>query len=522
MKKIIIVGGGTAGWLTAAILASRYKNSQSSGLPDETCVEITLIESPDVQTVGVGEGTWPSMRSTLQSIGISESDFIRSCDVSLKQGTRFNGWLAGGQEYYYHPFSLPAGFGKINLVDYWQPVREEISFAEAVTSQARVCDMSLSAKKISVPEFAFNLNYGYHLDAGKFAKLLKTHCCLELGVGHVVDHVTCVSNDDDGYIQSLGCKETGTIKGDLFVDCTGFTARIIGDHYSVPVQDLSAVLFNNRALATQVAYPSKIDPVIPSATLSCAQETGWIWDIGLASRRGVGLVYSDEHASEEQAIKILQDYLMLSLSKTELNNVSMRSLAFKPGYRKQVWYKNCVAIGLSAGFVEPLEASALVLVETSAKLLADNLPTNREEMTVRAAQMNDKLCYHWRQIIDFLKLHYVLSKRESKYWCDHRCSESIPESLQSSLVAWKYQAPNQFDAPRIDELFSSASFQYVLYGMGWQTNTKRFEARDDANQSMLANEYFKQIHNNTKQLLESLPSNIELSKKIHEFGLQKV
>ncbi len=164
IREIVIVGGGSAGWLTAAILASNYQTQGPHGL------RITLIESPDVKTIGVGEGTWPSMRSTLQNIGVSETEFMRRCDVSLKQGTRFNGWTTERGGSYYHPFSLPTKFGEVDLAPYWLESNQSTSFADAVCAQTALCEKALAPKQIQTPEYAFNVNYGYHLNAGKFSE----------------------------------------------------------------------------------------------------------------------------------------------------------------------------------------------------------------------------------------------------------------------------------------------------------------------------------------------------------------
>ncbi len=299
VKRVVIVGGGTAGWLTAGVIASRYPTDADNGL------EVILVESPDVATIGVGEGTWPSMRTTLQQMGVSETDFMRECDVSLKQGSRFENWVTGNNDYYYHPFSLPQGYGEFNLVPHWQLVRDKISFADAVSQQSQLCDQGRAAKQISTPEYAFNVNYGYHLDAGKFAGFLQKHCIEKLGVQHIVDHVIGVNTRPNEDIESLETKASGVLAGDLFIDCTGFASLLLGEHYKVPFNNVSEYLFNDSALAVQVPYRKPDDP-IASHTLSTAQTAGWIWNIGLPTRRGVGHVYSSKFISDENAERELR------------------------------------------------------------------------------------------------------------------------------------------------------------------------------------------------------------------------
>jgi glycine/D-amino acid oxidase-like deaminating enzyme len=513
VNTVVIVGGGTAGWLTAGLLAAEYQ---------ESTLKIILIESPDVGPIGVGEGTWPTMRLSLEKIGISETEFIRECDASFKQGTRFAGWLHGQDEFYYHPFTPPQNFNQINLARYWQPLRDKISFADAVSPQGQVCEQGLAPKQIATPEFASNLNYGYHLDAGKFSKFLEAHCVEKLGVTHILDNVVAVNAKEGGDIDSLSTQSGTTIQGDLFVDCTGFAALLIGGHYDIPFCSKQNFLFNDRALAAQVPWASADEP-IASATLSTAQRAGWIWDISLPSRRGVGYAYSSAHTSDEQAEADLRSYLSDSGTAPDRETDDFRQIKFDPGHREVLWHRNCVAIGLSGGFVEPLEASALVMIELSAKMLSEQLPANRAVMDIVAKRFNDKFLYHWHRIIEFLKLHYALSERkDSDYWRDNCRAETIPADLTESLELWRYQCPWYQDLPHVDELFSSASYQYVLYGMKYITEGPRFAHTSDKPNVVIADGLFSENNRRRKQLLNGLPTNRELIGKVNEFGFQKI
>jgi tryptophan halogenase len=447
---------------------------------------------------------------------------MRECDVSLKQGSRFDNWVTGETDHYYHPFSLPQGFGEVNLANYWQKVRDKISFADAVCQQSQICDRGLAAKSISTPEYAFNANYGYHLDAGKFAGFLQRHCVEKLGVEHVLDHVIKVNSRPNGDIESLTTKDSGAIHGDLFIDCTGFASILIGQHYGVPFKSVSDVLFNDSALAVHVPYKDENDP-IASHTLSTAQSAGWIWNIGLPSRRGVGHVYSSKYISDENAERELRNYIEPIVGRRQAEELSVRKIAIDPGYRSQFWHRNCVAVGLSAGFVEPLEASALVMVEFAAKMIAEQLPANRELMAISAKRFNQKFSYRWEKIIDFLKLHYVLNRRDDNgYWAASRMIDSVPESLQESLRLWQHQAPWLEDAPNFDELFPSASFQFVLYGMGFSTQQNSLPLRDEDASLAMANKLFSDNARKTAQMVSSLPSNRQLINKVMEFGFQKL
>jgi tryptophan 7-halogenase len=513
VRKVVIVGGGSAGWITAGLLASEHAQGPGAEL------EVVLIESPDVNIIGVGEGTWPTMRSTLRRMGLSESDFINTCSASLKQGTRFRGWTNGAaDDIYYHPFSVPAGYPNVNSVPCWLKYRDRISFAHQMTPQARVCDQNLAPKQAQTPEYAHVLNYGYHLDAGKFAMMLAEHCTRSLGVKHIVDHVNAINGGPDADIRSLATERHGDIEADLFIDCTGMASLLLGRHYQVPFIDRKDILFNDAALAVQIPHDDPTGP-IASQTNSTAQAAGWVWDIALSSRRGTGYVYSSQHSSDEQAEQVLRHYLKQT-SRVDADAASLRKLSFRPGYRQQFWHRNCLAIGMSGGFIEPLEASALVMVELAAAQLTDELPANRSAMDIAAKRFNTRFTYRWERIIDFLKLHYVLSRREdSPYWADNRQPETIPDSLTELLELWRFQVPSPRDFSQVDEVFSAASYQYVLYGMGFETRprigTSITADRDKASALFAENERM------ASRLLAQLPTNRSLLGAVAKQGLPK-
>ncbi len=512
VRKIVVVGGGAAGWLTAGVIAAEHVTGDAAG------ISVTLVESPDVATIGVGEGTWPTMRRTLGKLGISETDFVRNCDASFKQGTRFDGWHTGSDgDRYYHPFSLPLGYATTSLVPNWQARRQRISFADALTTQSHVCAHGLAPKQSGTPEYAAVLNYGYHLDAGKFSQMLQRHCTDVLGVRHILDHVTGINAADDGDIASLDSKQHGLIEGDLFVDCTGFASLLLGKHYGVPFVSRKDALFIDRALAVQVPYPSSDSP-IESQTISTAQSAGWIWDIGLSSRRGVGYVYSSGHLSDAAAESELRAYIEPSMGK-DAETVTLRKISIDPGHRREFWHRNCVAVGMSAGFLEPLEASALVLVELSAEMISEQLPVTRDTMDIVARRFNDKFRYRWDRVIDFLKLHYVLSERsDTDFWVENRERDSIPASLAELMTLWRRHYPVNADFSQIGEVFSAASYQYVLYGMGFETVSGPATPRQLPEAQ--AQNMFAENAENTRKMLAGLPANRELINRIKESGLR--
>ena len=463
VRHVVILGGGSAGWLTAALLAREHHAGEPGGLA------VTLIESPGTPPIGVGEGTWPSMRDTLRRIGLSETKLFRDCDASFKQGSSFHGWMraasAAAGDQYRHPFTLPLGFGDVDLVAGWLQRHGDRPFAEVVSAQPHVCAAGHAPKQASTPEYAAVANYGYHFDAGKFGVQLREHAIAKLHVRHILDDVDTVLSHDDGDIAALRTRQHGDVAGDLFIDCSGLASVLIGQHFGIGMRSQRHVLFNDTALALQVPYATP-DAPIACETISTAQSAGWIWDIGLPTRRGTGHVYSSAHLSHDEAESQLRAYVQRTGGQHDL--LSARRIAFDPGYRERFWHRNCVAVGLSSGFVEPLEASALALVELSAAMISNELPATRAEMALVERRFNDAFTYRWERVVDFLKLHYVLSRREdSDYWRDHRVAASRSDRLADLLTLWRHRAPYRHDFFRVEEVFPAASYQYVLHGMGF-------------------------------------------------------
>ncbi len=232
----------------------------------------------------------------------------------------------------------------------------------------------------------------------------------------------------------------------------------------------------------------------------------------------MGHVFSSAHTSVDAAERELAAYVERTTGAPFTG--APRKLTFKPGYRRQFWQRNCVAIGLSAGFIEPLEASALALVELSAAMLSDEMPATRAAMDIVARRFNDFFTYRWERVIDFLKLHYVLSRRDdSEFWRDNRRAETIPERLRECLTLWRHQPPSRYDLHRVEEVFPSASYQYVLYGMGFRPEPEGFSRRcDDADR---ADEYFREAAQLTRRMLGALPTNRDLLEHIRKNGLQR-
>jgi tryptophan halogenase len=515
-KNVLVVGGGTAGWIAASYLAKKLGSHQ------ENSVKVTVIESPDIDTIGVGEGTFPTIKSTLKFLGISETDFIKKADATFKQAIKFSNWLYNPGEtnhrnYYYHLFDTPTGSPNFDISPHWliNNAVNKAPFDETVSIQTIFCDNNLAPKKITTKEYD-GLNYAYHLDAVKFAKFLREYAVNSLGVTHLTGTVTDVKLAEDGFISSVMSKECGEISADLFIDCTGFKSLLIGETYNIDFEDTSDILFCDNAVTMQVPYDDMNAPIM-THTISTAQPAGWTWDIGLTKRRGVGYVYSSKHSSRQEAEQLLRNYVG---KKSE--QLTTRHIPIKTGYRIKQWHKNCVALGLSAGFIEPLESTALAMIELATKFLSDEFPYSKKAMPIIEKKFNDVFIYRWQAIVDFVKLHYVISKRDdSKFWLDNRETSSIPASLQAKLEKWSMSPPTRNDFPSIYDIFGLESHQYVLYGMDFCPDISHQKSAIMVNEK-LANHYLEQVSKQGKQTAPLMQKNRDLINKVYQYGLKKI
>lgn len=516
INNLVIVGGGTAGWLTAAYMAKTLSDSVAHK------VNITLVESPNIATVGVGEGTWPTLRTTLARIGISETRFMRECHATFKQASKFVNWRQpegkDAGEFYYHLFDAPSLNWPVDPVPFWLNTLKQDnapSYAEAISVQQKVCEAALAPKLITTPEYQGLLHYAYHLDAGKFAALLTDVATNELGVNHILADVTRVNLASDGDITSLSTEQAGDIHGDMFIDCTGFASRLLGQALDVPYVDYNKVLLTNRAVTIQVPHPDDHTEVKPY-TLSTAKEAGWIWDIGLTHRRGTGYVFSSDFISDEQAEATLREYI-----GAQAEGLNARFIPIRPGRRAQVWKRNCLGIGLSAAFMEPLEASAIFLIEAACYMLSDMFPARREDMDYVASQFNQSFAYRWDKVVEFIKLHYVLSNRDdTPFWQANHNPATWPDGLAQRLSQWQKAPPSKYEFNHAFEPFTRESYEFILFGM---QGKERLSALSEgyALQSDLADQAFAAMDARWDHAKRTLVSHRTLLDRLQKDGFVK-
>ena len=453
-KRVLIVGGGSAGWITAAYMDA-VLNSQNA-----RAVDITLVESPNIARIGVGEATVPSLRDTMRTIGVDEKTFMKATDATFKQAIKFVNWSRGEGEFYYHPFDRrPSGRLDRSALR-WLTSKRNIEFAKTVSIQPWLCDDGRAPKVDQNRDYEAPLAYAYHMDAEQLADFL---CELAVGRGvrHIKDDVVDVRTEG-GAIRSVQTQSGETIEADLFIDCTGFRALLIGDALGGGYVDYSQWLLCDRAVAMRVPHELSGRSTRLPYTTATAMTSGWIWDIGLAGRRGVGYVYSSSHLSDDEAMAELKGY-----EGPHADAVEPRQLRFRVGRRETPWLSNCVSIGLSSGFIEPLESTGLFLVEIAAATLCEYFPF-AGEMHGHAERFNKVIIDRYEEILDFIVLHYCLTQRDdTAFWREVQKEERIPERLREGLALWRSKSPSLSDFHNALQLFSHHTYEYVLYGMNY-------------------------------------------------------
>jgi tryptophan 7-halogenase len=455
--KICIVGGGTAGWITAAFLQNQLPHTVGRA------VDITLVEAEDIPTVGVGEATIPSIRQTLAACGIEEHVFLKECGATFKQGIEFINWRddpkIAGTNSYFHPFGEQIMVAGKDATWQWLqlPPERRAAYADQFSVQAEIAKAGQSPKGFADKPYDGALAYAYHLDAGKLAQFLKTTAKAR-GVKHKVQKVVDILRDGDD-ISAIHLDSGEEITADIFIDCTGFAARLINSDKANGFNSLSDTLFVDRAVVTRVPNESLSDVI--GYTKCTAQRAGWIWDIALQDRRGVGHVYSSRYIDDDAAKAELAAYVGQPVETLEARRLDMRI-----GYHDQQWRGNTVAVGLSSGFLEPLESTGIYLIEMANWAMLEYAPRYLSGAKPHASY-NRILHNHYTNIADFLKMHYCLSnRRDTAFWRDNCDPATIPQSLADNLATWRAAVPSVYDFNSTTQCFSATNYKFVLYGMG--------------------------------------------------------
>ena len=451
-QKILVVGGGTAGWMAAHILNFSLKRHN---------FEISVIESPDIQPIGVGEGSTPALKLFFDKVGIPEKEWMPACNATYKCGITFKGWSTKpGFEEYFHPFAAPLDTQTLPWFIHNVHARLKGMNVEARPSQfflSSYLAMNNLAPVTDKPPLA--VPYGYHFDSTLVGRLLKDKG-LERGITLISDTVTDATQQENGSIDQLITKEGNTYKADLYVDCTGFRSLLSQVTLETSFQSYSAELFNDAA----VAMPSAVGNSIPSETVSTALSNGWAWRIPLTNRFGNGYVYSSKYCSADQAETELREHLGLLEHETEARHLKM-----KVGRVEKSWNKNVLAVGLSQGFIEPLEATALHLIQQTVSLFAHHY-IQGEFSNEQEAVFNKSINENFDRTKDYIVAHYQTNSRDdTEYWRDNRDNrQQTSQSLSDIHQCWLEGEDLGAEVLRqkIENFYPVSSWYCLFAGMG--------------------------------------------------------
>jgi tryptophan halogenase len=487
VDKIAIIGGGSAGWMAAAYL--------KKALPS---IDIELIEASDIPVIGVGEATIFALNYFLRFLELREAEWMPACKAAYKYAIRFDNWYEVGDQYW-HPFEiLPTYQSELHLAQHWhalnaakadpQPRNQlysdcflgiDLISENRIFRQPGATDHAPDVCSFAVDEGRHEqyLSYAFHFDAGLFGEYLKTAVALPNGVDHMIDKVTSVELGPDGNIDHLAMKSGGKVYADLFIDCTGFRAQLIGKTMHEPFDSYADVLFCDKAVAMPVPYEDRRQELRPYTTAT-ALTSGWVWNTPLQHRIGTGYVYCSAFKSPHAAEAEYRNHL----GKDRVNDLTCRHLDLRVGKHRRTWVRNCVAIGLSAGFVEPLESTGIHFIHHGVGTLADALQGCRYDER-RVADYNQSVTAQMEDTRDFLTLHYALTIREdSEFWkhvkFDIKPGGILPNLLERSL--------HHFPTEEIGPLFTPSSWVCVLNGMNHVPRQNSFVMNDQTTSSQEA------------------------------------
>jgi hypothetical protein len=463
IQSILVVGGGTAGWLSAAYLQRALGAS----------VRVGLVESKHIAPIGVGEATVSTLRYTMSFLGFEEHEWMAEASATYKTAVRFEQWnqpASAGLEYFYHPFferseplvdALPSYFPElgegISLMHYWHRrhlAGDPTPYAYAVFPGPRLCDARKSPRALDGerPE----IPSAYHLDAHLFAGFLRRHATAR-GVEHTVDDVTEVLLDERGFIAGVRTEAHGVLRADLYLDCTGFRSLLLGKALRERFVSSAPYLWCDSAIAMRPQNaPGDLEPY----TLARAASAGWMWNIPLMHRSGTGYVYSSRHQSATEAEEELRRYLG---PRADADTFTLK-LGFQPGRRERTFVNNCVAIGLSASFVEPLESTTIFLVEYALAQLLTFLP-DQGFSAGRAARYNREVERMFDEVRDFVILHFAAAgRRDTPFWRELAEKPTLPDSVAEQLAFYRASLPlgERFS----NFVFRERSYACLLAGLG--------------------------------------------------------
>ena len=480
VNRVVIAGGGTAGWMAAATISATIGRR----------LEVTLIESDAISTVGVGEATVPSLLTIHQLLKIHEADFLKATNATYKLGIMFENWTRLNQKYFHSFGNSGMSCWAAGFHHFWVRAQQQKMAKD-------YADYSLETLAAEKGKFAHmkdpNLNYAYHLDSGKYGQFLRG-IAEKHGVTRVEGKIENVNLDpQSGHIASIRLGSGQVVEGDLFIDCTGFRSLLLGEALGVGYNDWSEMLPANAAYAVQTESHR---PAVPF-TRSIALDAGWRWQIPLQHRVGNGVVFSTNFKSEQSAL----DDLLQGIDGEPINDP--RLIRFTTGQRKEFWHKNCVSVGLSSGFIEPLESTSIHLIQQAIVWLISLFPTEGID-TNQVNRFNQQMTVETETIRDFIVLHYHLQERDDhEFWCYLR-EMKVSDRLQQILNMFHN---NGTIVEEQDDLFAENSWVQVMMGQG--LTPKHYHPIVDMMADRDLNMFMRQQENVVQQTVSRLPGHTQ-------------
>lgn len=508
-NRVLIVGGGTAGWMTASYLTAAFGDK----------ISITVVESDRVGTIGVGEATFSDIRHFFHFLRLEEEQWMPACNATYKLAVRFENWREPGH-HFYHPFEQVTSIEGFPLTDWWLQQGPSARFDKDCFVLTSLCDAERNPRYLdgslfdqdfveghpdnenrsTISEYqGAQFPYAYHFDASLLAKYL-TGYGVQRGVKHIVDDVVDVVLDERGWIDHVVTQEHGDLDADLYIDCTGFRGLLLNGALGEPFVSYQDTLPNDSAVALQVPLDMKERGIRPCTTAT-AMDAGWIWTIPLFGRIGTGYVYARDYCEPEEAERTLREFVGPEAAEAEANHIRMRI-----GRSRNSWVNNCVAVGLSGGFVEPLESTGIFFIHYAIEQLVKYFPGADWDPHLRTLY-NSSMAHCMDGVREFLVLHYKGAKRaDNQYWQDAK-TRTIPDGLAERLEMWQAKLP---DAESILPYYHGLppySYMCILLGAG-AIPVKPSPALALADGTAAAKQ-FSLLRDKARRLVETLPTQYE-------------
>ncbi|SNQ52009.1 Flavin-dependent tryptophan halogenase RebH [Frankia canadensis] len=524
IQKVVILGGGTAGWMTAAYLGKALQGT----------VGITVLEAPTIPRIGVGEATVPNLqRSFFDFLGISEDDWMRECNASFKMAVRFVNWRTegpaqatarelrnGGPDHFYHPFGLLPDYGQTPLSHFWFKRKYEGRTTEpfdyACFREPPVMDALKAPRWLDGRPAT---RYAWHFDAQLVADFLRRFATEKQGVHHVQDAMVRVEQDDHGYVTALRTKGGLTLEADLFVDCSGFRGLLINQALEEPFIDMGDHLLCDSAVATAVPHDDKRYGIEPY-TSAIAMSSGWTWKIPMLGRFGTGYVYSSKFTDQESATQEFCNLWDLDPEQAKFNHIR-----FRVGRNRRAWVKNVVGIGLSSCFLEPLESTGIYFITAAIYQLAKHFP-DRNFSQGLIDSFNHEIELMFDDTRDFIQAHFYYAPRnDTPFWQANK-NLRLPENIQKKISAYRAGLP--INSPITDEstyygnfeaefrnFWTNGSYYCIFSGLGLHPDAPLPALAHQPESVAGAEPLFETVKRQQQNLLETLPSAYDYLRQLH-------